>query len=259
VDADGDGIDSESDCNDQDASIRPGLPEIKGNQVDENCDGVAEPAPPADRDGDRFGEDSDCNDGDPAIRPGAQEIKGNAVDENCDGLVEAAPPPDRDGDGFSEDLDCDDGDAAIRPGVQETRGNQVDENCDGLVEPFPPIAAGITHAFDRSRRHTLVTELAVTRLPAGATVEVTCVPPKRRTKPKPCAFKTRSITVRAAGARVVLTGHFKRRKLAPGTVIRVVVRAPGVLGKFAEFTVQARRAPRLRDGCVAPGGGPTDC
>jgi len=45
IDADKDGFFAGQDCNDTNASIRPGAIEIKGNRLDENCDGLAEPFP----------------------------------------------------------------------------------------------------------------------------------------------------------------------------------------------------------------------
>ena len=45
IDADGDGFFAGQDCNDANAAIRPGAVEIKGNRIDENCDGLAEPFP----------------------------------------------------------------------------------------------------------------------------------------------------------------------------------------------------------------------
>jgi DNA-binding beta-propeller fold protein YncE len=45
VDGDRDGFFAGQDCNDGDASIRPGTLEVRGNRVDENCDGLAEPFP----------------------------------------------------------------------------------------------------------------------------------------------------------------------------------------------------------------------
>jgi len=43
VDIDGDGFNQRSDCNENDPNISPGRPEIRGNAVDENCDGAALP------------------------------------------------------------------------------------------------------------------------------------------------------------------------------------------------------------------------
>jgi len=45
LDGDGDGFFAGQDCNDANKAIRPGAVEIKGNRIDENCDGVAEPFP----------------------------------------------------------------------------------------------------------------------------------------------------------------------------------------------------------------------
>lgn len=48
-DRDGDGFNRLIDCNDDDVAIRPGAIELKGNDVDENCDGLVEalPDPPS--------------------------------------------------------------------------------------------------------------------------------------------------------------------------------------------------------------------
>ena len=45
LDADRDGFFAGQDCNDASAAIRPGALEIRGNRIDENCDGLAEPFP----------------------------------------------------------------------------------------------------------------------------------------------------------------------------------------------------------------------
>lgn len=45
IDADRDGFFAGQDCNDGNATIRPGAVEVKGNRLDENCDGLAEPFP----------------------------------------------------------------------------------------------------------------------------------------------------------------------------------------------------------------------
>ncbi|MBE2251378.1 MAG: putative metal-binding motif-containing protein [Myxococcus sp.] len=98
-----------TDCNDANASIRPGMAEAC-NQVDDNCngqvdEGLATTAWYPDVDGDGRGRlgstpvnrcnapaghvssNDDCNDLNAAIRPGAVEVC-NGVDDNCDGLID---------------------------------------------------------------------------------------------------------------------------------------------------------------------------
>ncbi len=45
IDGDKDGFFAGQDCNDANPAIRPGAVEVKGNRLDENCDGLAEPFP----------------------------------------------------------------------------------------------------------------------------------------------------------------------------------------------------------------------
>ena len=79
-DNDGDGFGNLFDCDDTDAAINPGAVEIFNNDIDENCDGVAE----VDSDGDGYGNITDCDDENPAINPGKDEILGNDIDDDCD-------------------------------------------------------------------------------------------------------------------------------------------------------------------------------
>lgn len=105
-DADGDGKDTtwasgESDCNDHNKDVRPGVAEVMGNRVDDDCDGYADndkkgvaPADATDLDGDGVSlKAGDCND-DPkdaaarSIHRGAMDVCGNGLDEDCDGIVD---------------------------------------------------------------------------------------------------------------------------------------------------------------------------
>jgi len=95
-DRDGDGFLQSQDCNDRDASIYPGAPEICGDGIDNNCDGVVDEGcggpTCTDIDGDGYALEGgscgpvDCDDSDPLSNPGATEICGDGIDQNCDGV-----------------------------------------------------------------------------------------------------------------------------------------------------------------------------
>ncbi|GDX81376.1 hypothetical protein LBMAG42_31870 [Deltaproteobacteria bacterium] len=136
VDVDGDGYDTETDCDDADAAISPGAAEkCDAADVDEDCDGVADDDDSAatgtvsrwlDEDGDGYGgttkvslcdpgaehvtNGDDCDDDSSGVHPGAVErCDDYGVDEDCDGLLNDGDPSvtatdtwyrDDDGDGF---------------------------------------------------------------------------------------------------------------------------------------------------------------
>ncbi|MBK9732911.1 MAG: T9SS type A sorting domain-containing protein [Chitinophagaceae bacterium] len=114
-------VNNNTDCNDANSAVNPGAQEIcSANNIDENCNGLADNADPAaiglltyyiDADNDGYGSavapgtsycfppaglvsnHSDCNDANSAIKPNAQEIcDANAIDENCNGLADNADP-----------------------------------------------------------------------------------------------------------------------------------------------------------------------
>ena len=190
LDADGDGVggptvqtDADSDCaddpaqswtsgdcDDLDPARAPGLPELAGDGVDQDCNFADAAWCFLDTDGDGIGgivtavevdgdcdDDStdsslstDCDDNDPARAPGLPEIAFDGLDQDCDGLDLLDCLSDQDGDGaagtaplvsFDQDCDdpgefwtstdCDDNSPFIRPGLPDAPGNGVDEDCSG--------------------------------------------------------------------------------------------------------------------------------
>ena len=116
-DLDADGfLPSQGDCDESDASVHPGAPEL--------CDG----------------QDNDC---DGMVDEGVvQEICDNGLDDNGDGRIDCTDPCcvgrpgcfDGDGDGFSPNSgDCDDDDPAVHPGALEVCDG-VDNDCNGLID-----------------------------------------------------------------------------------------------------------------------------
>ncbi len=93
-DHDGDGeTASAGDCDDRDAGVHGGAPEVQDG-LDNDCDGtVDEGSPRSDDDGDGYTEaEGDCDDGDPAVHPGAGPVEG-VTDADCDGLVDTGDWP----------------------------------------------------------------------------------------------------------------------------------------------------------------------
>jgi hypothetical protein len=155
-DSDGDGFTPNGgDCDDNNATIYPGAPEI--------CDGFDNDCNPLteidvgtdcyDDDGDGFCEVPpcvnasetlpDCDDAAPWMYPGNTEIL-DGYDNNCDGRVdEGTVVYDDDGDGYCENppcinasgtqSDCDDGNAGINPGRPENCNTAHDDDCNGLT------------------------------------------------------------------------------------------------------------------------------
>lgn len=102
----------ESDCDDDNSLVAPGLEEICGDGIDNDCDGLIDV------------EDGGCS---------------AAVDADGDGWCPAGRDDDGDGDCLDagEDVmsgDCNDGNAAVNPDADEICDDTLDNDCNGFAD-----------------------------------------------------------------------------------------------------------------------------
>jgi hypothetical protein len=137
------------DCDDNSATNAPGMPEIAGDGIDNNCNGLADEdaqgmpntTDTADVDGDgQSVAEGDCNDHDPTIYKGAPEICGDGKDNDCDGVA------DRSTDGSGNVTACSPFDPtvsiAIDPLSLDTTGAPVIAFKDGVIDSSGNLLAG---------------------------------------------------------------------------------------------------------------------
>ncbi len=135
VDQDRDGhLWCQDDCDDTRADVHAGAVDVKGDGVDNDCDGTN--GLDADHDGfeAKSVKGNDCDDRDALVHPGAASYPDHdgdhaypegPIDFDCDGTLDDRP------EGSSED--CNDHDATV-PRAEEATPNALDDDCDGLID-----------------------------------------------------------------------------------------------------------------------------
>jgi len=174
ADADGDGVEAPADCDDNDASIKPGAVEACDG-VDNDCDGDIDEGTGdlfyVDADGDGFGADGvpqvalcaaepgyvtsagDCDDNDSAVNPDATETC-DAVDRNCDGQPTLGATDvtdwyiDRDMDGYGASEE--NGGVPPLQACEAPGANYVDnaDDCNDLSATANPLGVEVCNGID---------------------------------------------------------------------------------------------------------------
>jgi len=108
------------DCDDYNANVNPGAPEVPYDGVDNDCDGTDVTDVDGDGyDGGAYGQD--CDDQNPAVSPAAAEVCGDGADGDCDGLTDeydedcGGVGDDDSAAGDDDDCACDAGSAPAAP------------------------------------------------------------------------------------------------------------------------------------------------
>ncbi len=165
-------VTNSGDCDDSDATIFPGSPEVL-NGSDDDCNGLIDDGVGGtnryyqDADGDTYGDaavyqdatsqpagyvtnSTDCNDNDASVNLGATEIAGNQIDDNCNGQVDEGSSGttryyyDGDGDGWGDPSTYQD--ATVQPSGYVSQS----DDCDDTNANVNPAAAEVADSLDNN-------------------------------------------------------------------------------------------------------------
>ena len=157
--------------------------------------------------------------------------------------------PDPDRDGIPRGQDCNDARADVFPGAKDIPRDGIDQDCKGGDARFPRIGAGVSGFFSVFPRHTVFTQLAVTKVPRRTTIRMRCRGGKRRG----CPFGERKRVVKKRKARVNLLKAVKKAEFRRGAVFEVRVTKKGFVGQVTRWRMRPPKLPKRTDRCLQPG------
>jgi len=143
--------------------------------------------------------------------------------------------------------------------VSEQRAIQVAAPPPAVVPSPPParpastpsIEVTVAFSYKAARRWTRFTRFTVKRVPRGATVRVSCRPPKRAHRKRPrCPARTYRTKARRSSVRIK---RFLRKRFVARTRIEVRVTQRGKVGAVKLLRIRKRNGPSIATRCLPPG------
>jgi hypothetical protein len=265
-DADGDGFKPPADCDDAHADIHPGVFDVPGDGIDQDCDGK-----------DAFVSTSGTGSGSTGGTTGGGST---GTGTGTTGTTKATPAPTpAPAAPATPALQPAAGSATPTPTAAPAAsvvGSQVNAGATGAprVTAVPHItfallaarrskrstgstssttagglASSKTGGMAAAARLTRATKVVVDLVPAGATVRVRC----KGGAAVGCPTTRYKKTFQTGALHLVVRSLFASARLRPGARLEVRVTLPGAVGLSTRYRVNARSRPDAETRCLAPG------
>jgi hypothetical protein len=122
-----------------------------------------------------------------------------------------------------------------------------------LPKPTPRLAGTHSDTLSQKGGLTRFTLLYLPKVPARTTVVFKCTSAKGAKRANRCPFKTKTVEVKKATAKLQLLKYLDKRKLAAGTKLRIKATAAGEIGVVETLTTRSGKPPKYTALCFEPG------